>query len=197
MLSVNASLPPRTVAELIDHAKANRGKLSIAFDNTAGAAAFAAKLFNKRADVGLIEVPYRSSAQMNQDVAAGINQVMMSSIAAASAMVQAGKVRQLAVTSERRFPGLPDLPSLNETVPGLVMNGFFAVVAPAGVPAGAVAQLNKDIGEFLRKPEMQERLLALGLATDGGGTPESATQAIRQEQELWRTVGKELDVQPQ
>ena len=197
MLSVNASLPPRTVAELIDYAKANRGKLSIAFDNTAGAAAFAAKLFNKRADVGLIEVPYRSSAQMSQDVAAGINQVMMSSIAAASAMVQAGKVRQLAVTSERRFPGLPELPSLNETVPGLVMNGFFAVVAPAGVPAGAVARLNKDIGEFLRKPEMQERLLALGLATDGGGTPESTAQAIRQEQELWRTVGKELDVQPQ
>jgi hypothetical protein len=107
------------------YAKANRGKLSIAFDNTAGAAAFAAKLFNKQADLGLVEVPYRSAAQATQDVASGINQVMMSSIAAANAVVQAGKVRRLAVTSGKRFPGLPDLPSLHETVPGIVMDGFF------------------------------------------------------------------------
>ena len=112
MLSVNASLPVSTVAEFIAYAKANPGKLSIAFDNTAGAAAFAAKLFNRRADLGLIEVPYRSAAQMTQDVASGVNQVMISSIAAANAVVQAGKVRRLAVTSGKRFPGLPDLPSL-------------------------------------------------------------------------------------
>src|SRR4051794_5813867 len=92
MLSVNASLPVSTVAELIAHAKADPGKLSIAFDNTAGAAAFAAKLFNKRAGLDLVEVPYRSAAQMIQDVAGGINQVMMSSIAAANPVVQAGKV---------------------------------------------------------------------------------------------------------
>jgi tripartite-type tricarboxylate transporter receptor subunit TctC len=125
MLSVNATLPVSTVSELIAYAKSNRGKLSIAFDNTAGAAAFAAKLFNKRADLGLIEVPYRSAAQMAQDVASGVNQVMISSIAAANAVVQAGKVRRLAVTSGKRFPGLPDLPSLQETVSGTVIDGFF------------------------------------------------------------------------
>ena len=105
MLSVNADLPVSSVAELIAYAKANPGKLSIAFDNTAGAAAFGAKLFNKRAGLGLVEVPYRSSAQMAQDVASGLNQVMMSSIAAATAVVQSGRVRRLAVTSEKRFPG--------------------------------------------------------------------------------------------
>ena len=125
MLSVSAALPVSRVEELMAYAKANAGKLSIAFDNTAGAAAFAAKLFNKRADLGLIELPYRSAAQMTQDVASGVNQVMMSSIAAAEALFQAGKIRRLAVTSGRRFPGLPDLPSLQETVPGVVMDGFF------------------------------------------------------------------------
>ena len=134
MLSVNEALPVTTVAELIAYAKANPGKLSIAFDNTAGAAAFGAKLFNKRAGLDLVEVPYRSGAQMVQDVAGGINQVMMSSIAAANAVVQAGKVRRLAVTSDTRFPGLPDLPTLRETVPGVVMNGFFAIVAPQARP---------------------------------------------------------------
>jgi tripartite-type tricarboxylate transporter receptor subunit TctC len=85
MLSVNADLPVATVSELIAYAKSNPGKLSIAFDNTAGAAAFGAKLFNRRADLGLVEVPYRSAAQLTQDVASGVNQVMMSSIAAANA----------------------------------------------------------------------------------------------------------------
>jgi tripartite-type tricarboxylate transporter receptor subunit TctC len=153
MLSVNATLPVSTVSELIAYAKSNRGKLSIAFDNTAGAAAFAAKLFNKRADLGLIEVPYRSAAQMAQDVASGVNQVMISSIAAANAVVQAGKVRRLAVTSGKRFPGLPDLPSLQETVSGTVIDGFFAIVAPSGTPVEVVARLNREIGQCLKGPE--------------------------------------------
>jgi tripartite-type tricarboxylate transporter receptor subunit TctC len=197
MLSVNEALPVTTVAELIAYAKANPGKLSIAFDNTAGAAAFGAKLFNKRAGLDLIEVPYRSGAQMVQDVAGGINQVMMSSIAAANAVVQAGKVRRLAVTSDMRFPGLPDLPSLRETVPGVVMNGFFAIVAPVGTPTEIVARLNREIGLYLSGPEIRDRLLAFGLATAGGGTPESAAENIRKEQEQWRAFGKELNVEPQ
>ena len=197
MLSVSAALPVSRVEELMAYAKANAGKLSIAFDNTAGAAAFAAKLFNKRADLGLIEVPYRSAAQMTQDVASGVNQVMMSSIAAAEALFQAGKVRRLAVTSGRRFPGLPDLPSLQETVPGVVMDGFFAIVAPSGTPREIVERLNRVIGERLAGPDIQQRLLSFGVATQGAGTPESTAQFIRQSQDEWRAVGRELAVQPQ
>ncbi len=94
MLSVNAELPVRSLPEFIAYAKANHGKLSMAFDTTAGAAAFAAKLLNKRTDLGLIEVPYRTAAQMTQDIASGTTQVMMSSIAAARSVVDAGKVRR-------------------------------------------------------------------------------------------------------
>lgn len=197
MLSVNADLPVSSVGDLIAYAKANRGNLSIAFDNTAGAAAFGAKLFNKQADLGLIEVPYRSAAQVTQDVASGINQVMMSSIAAANAVVQAGKVRRLAVTSGRRFPGLPDLPSLHESVPGIVMDGFFAIVAPAGTPSEVIALLNRDISRYLSGPDVELRLLALGLSTDGGGTVEGTAQVIRKEQEQWRAFAKELNIEPQ
>jgi tripartite-type tricarboxylate transporter receptor subunit TctC len=197
MLSVNADLPVSSVGELIAYAKADRGKLSIAFDNTAGAAAFAARLLNKRADLGLIEVPYRSATQVTQDVAGGVNAVMMSSIAAANAVVQAGKVRRLAVTSGKRFPGLPDLPALHETVPGIVMDGFFAIVAPAGTPSEVIAQLNGAIDRYLNGPEVEARLLTLGLSTDGGGTPESTSQVIRKEQEQWRAFGRELNVEPQ
>jgi tripartite-type tricarboxylate transporter receptor subunit TctC len=197
MLSVTATLLVSNVDGLIAYAKANAGKLSIGFDNTAGAAAFAAKLLNKRAELGLIEVPYRSAAQMTQDVASGVNQVMMSSIAAADAVVQAGKVRRLAVTSGKRFPGLPDLPSLQETVPGVVMDGFFAIVAPARTPSEVVMRLNREVGQYLKGADVQERLLSFGLATEGAGTPESTAQFIRQAQDQWRALGRELDVAPQ
>jgi tripartite-type tricarboxylate transporter receptor subunit TctC len=197
MLSVNAELPVNTLPELVAYARVNRGKLSIAFDTTAGAAAFAAKLLNRRADLGLVEVPYRSAAQMTQDVASGVNQVMMSSVAAANAVVQAGKVRRIAITSGSRFPGLPELPSISESIPGIVMNGFFAVVAPDGTPPDIVRRLNREIGEYLKGPEVQPRLLSFGLATEGAGTPESTGALIRQEQEQWRALAKELEIQPQ
>ena len=197
MLSVNSELPIRSVPEFLAYSAAARGKITIAFDTTAGAAPFAAKLLNRRADLGLIEVPYRSSAQMVQDVASGVNQAMMSSIAAASPVVQAGKVRRLAVTSAQRFPGLPDLPALVETVPGVVMNGWFAMVAPTGTPAQVVARLNTEIGNYLKSSEIQQKLLGFGLATEGAGTPESTHQFIRREQELWRVVARELGVEPQ
>jgi tripartite-type tricarboxylate transporter receptor subunit TctC len=103
MLTVNADLPVKSLAEFIAYAKANRGKLSLAYDTTAGASAFAARLLNKRADLGLAEVPYRSAAQMGQDIAAGVTQAMMSSIAAASPFIQAGKIRRIAITSATRF----------------------------------------------------------------------------------------------
>jgi tripartite-type tricarboxylate transporter receptor subunit TctC len=197
MLSVNADVPVATLAEFITYAKANRGKLSVAFDTTAGSAAFAAKLINRRAELGLVEVPYRSAAQMTQDVASGVNQVMVSSVAAANAMVQAGKIRRIAITSASRFPGLPDLPSVSEAVPDVDVNGWFAVVAPAATAPDVIAKLNREIGETLKRPDMGDRLLSLGLATEGAGTPDGAGRFIRQEQERWRALGNELGVEPQ
>jgi tripartite-type tricarboxylate transporter receptor subunit TctC len=197
MLSVNVEVPVRSIPDFFAYAKANRGKLSIAFDNTAGAAAFAAKLLNRRADLGLVEVPYRATAQMAQDAASGVVQVLMSSIAAARAMVDAGKLRRLGITSASRFPTLPDLPAVSEFAPGVVMNGWFAVVAPAGTPFGVVARLNREIGHYLKGPDLQQRLYDFGLATEGAGTPESTAQFIRADQTQWRALAKDLEIQPQ
>jgi tripartite-type tricarboxylate transporter receptor subunit TctC len=197
MLSVNAELPVTSVRGFFDYARARRGKLSIGFDNTAGAAAFAAKLLNRRADLDLVEVPYRSAAQMTQDAAGGTVQVLMSSIAAAGPMVEAGKLRRLAVTSPARFPALPDLPAVSEFVPGVVVNGWFAVVAPRATPSDAVALLNREIARYLKSADIQQRLYAFGLATDGAGTPESTAQFIRADQEQWRTLATELDIRAQ
>ena len=134
---------------------------------------------------------------MTQDVASGVTQGMVSSIAAANAVVQAGKVRRIAITSAKRFPGLPDLPSLSETLPGVVMNGWFAVVAPVGLPADIVARLNREIGEYLKGADINQRLLSFGLATEGAGTPDGSGQFIRHEHERWRALAKELAIEPQ
>ena len=197
MLSVNAEVPAQIIQEFLSYARANRGKLSMGFDNTAGAAAFAAKLFNRRADLGLVEVPYRAGPQAAQDAASGVTQVLMSSIAAANALVQAGKLRRLAVTSTSRFPSLPDLPSMKEHVPGVVMNGWFAVVAPATTPVVVIERVNRQIELFLKGDEIKQRLLSFGLATEGAGTPETTAKYIRDEQNAWRALAKELDIQPQ
>jgi tripartite-type tricarboxylate transporter receptor subunit TctC len=134
---------------------------------------------------------------MTQDVASGINQVMISSIAAARSVVDADKVRPIAITSKTRFRGLPDLPAVSETLPGIAIDGFFGIVAPAGTPADIVARLNREIAEYLKGPEIQQRLISFGLATEGAGTPESTAQFIREEQGRWRALAQELGVEPQ
>jgi len=196
-LSVNAELPVKTVAEFVAYAKANHGKLSYAVDVTAGAAPVAARLLNKRADLGMVEVPYRSAAQMVQDVASGTVPVLMSSMVAANGMVQAGKLRRLALTSSLRFPPLPDLPVLNETVPGVTVDGWFVLVAPAGVPADIAQKMNGAVAEFLKGPGIDKRLADFGLATSGAGTPKSTGEFIASEQAKWRALAQELDLQPQ
>lgn len=197
MLSVNAETPFKTTAELIAYAKANPGKLSYAVDVTAGAAPFSARLFNKRAGLSMVEVPYRSAAQMVSDVASGTVPVLVSSMAAANAMVQAGKIRQLALTSTNRFPPQPNLPTINETVPGIAIDGWFVLMAPAGTPADIVARMNKEIGEWLKGADIAQRLAGFGLATSGAGTPQSTGAFIAGEQQKWRDLAKELDIQPQ
>jgi tripartite-type tricarboxylate transporter receptor subunit TctC len=197
MLSINAELPAKAVPEFFDYARAHRGKLSIGFDNTAGAAAFAAKLLNRRANLDLVEVPYRTAAQMIQDAAGGSVQVLMSSIAATGAMVEAGKLRPLAVTSFSRFPALPDLPAISEFAPGVAVNGWFAVVAPRATPFDAVARLNREMAAYLNTTDIQHRLYAFGLATEGAGTPQSAAQFIHADQERWRALARELDIRSQ
>jgi tripartite-type tricarboxylate transporter receptor subunit TctC len=197
ILSVNAEVPVKSLPELIAYAKANPGKLSYAVDVTAGAAPIIARLFNKRAELGLVEVPYRSASQMVQDVASGVVPVLMSSMAASNGMVQAGKIRRLAISSSQRFPPLPELPAINETVPGVTMDGWFVLVGPAGLPADIVQRMNREVGEFLKGDAIKERLAGFGLATSGAGTPQSTGEFIAREQKKWRALAQELNIEPQ
>lgn len=197
VVSVNPQLPVKSLPELILYAKANPGKLSYGVDASSGYGVVVGRLLNKRGALGMVEVPYRATAQMLQETAAGTTQLMISSFGAVVGFASSGKVRRIAISSGQRFPGADDLPTIGETLPGFELDGWLLVVAPAGTPAEIVARLNHEIGHFLENPEIQQRLLALGLATAGIETPETTAQFIRQQQTQWRALAHELDLQPE
>jgi tripartite-type tricarboxylate transporter receptor subunit TctC len=194
---VTPGLPVKSLPELIAYGKANPGKLSYAVDATSGFGMVAGKLLNKRSNLGMVEVPYRATAQMLQDLAVGTVSVAISTVAPTEGFAKAGKLRRIAITSEKRFPGLDDLPAVGETLPQFVIDGWFAVVAPAGTPPEIVRRLNQEIDPFLKRDDIRQRLRSFGLATTGAGTPESTAAFIRGEQERWRGLARELDLQPQ
>ena len=198
MLSVNAELPVKSVPEFLAYAKANPGKLSYAIDVTVTAAQVSARLFNKRGGLDMVEVPYRSAAQLATDVASGRIQVTVSSLAASGAMIQAGKIRPLGWFGSKRFSYLPDIPTVAETVPGVIVDAWFIIVAPTGTPADVVKRMNHEINEYLKgAPDIGARFAKVGLGVSGTGTPESIAQFIRSEQNKWRALAVELKIEPQ
>ena len=197
LVSVNAETPYRSVADIIAAAKAKPGEISYALDATVGAGVIAMRMLAKRAGVDMAQVPYRSPAQMAPDVATGRVPVMVSSIVVANPFMETKQLRPIAVTSASRFPGMPSTPTLAETVPDVVIDGWFVVVAPKGVPEPIIRRVNAAVGEFLKGDDIRKRLIAIGLATDGAGTPESTGEFITKQQARWREIAKEINLEAQ
>jgi tripartite-type tricarboxylate transporter receptor subunit TctC len=197
VVTVNLDLPVKTVPELIAYGKANPGKLSYAVDATSGFGVATGRLLNKRGQIGMVEIPYRSSPQMAQDTMAGTTQLMFGSMPPVAGAVKAGKLRWIAVSSEQRFPGLDDLPTIGETIPGFRIDGWFVVVAPAGTPSPILQRLNREIDAVFKPPEVRQRALGFGLGVSDAGTPESTWSFIRSEQERWRNLVQELGMEAQ
>jgi tripartite-type tricarboxylate transporter receptor subunit TctC len=197
VISVNPEQPFKTLGELIAYAKANPGKLSYGVDASSGYQVVIGQLLTARAGINLVQVPYRSTAQVIQDTSSGTIQLMISSVTPVEGFVRSGKLHRIAITSAQRFPGLDDLPTVAETLPGFRIDGWLAVVAPAGTPALVVTRLNKEIDAFIKEPETQKRLTAMGFMTKSAGTPESVGAFIRSEIASWRALAKELNIKPQ
>jgi len=197
IVSVNPDLPVKNLPELIALAKSEPGKYSYAVDMSSGYQVAFGQLLRKRAAIDIIQVPYKSAPMMLQDTAAGVTPLVLASLGAVTGLAKGGKLRMLAIASERRFPAQPDLPTVSETIPGFRVDGWFVLVAPTGVPAVIVQTMNEAVNQFLKDPEISTRLQGMGLATSGAGTPESTGNFIRAELARWRDIAKELDIQPQ
>ncbi len=196
-VSVNPDIPIKAIPDLIAYSKANPGKLSYGVDTSSGYAVVIGQLLGKRGGVDWVQVPYKSTPQMLQDTAAGTTQLMISSIGAVQGMVAGGKLRMVAISSDRRFPGLEHVSTIAETLPDFRIEGWFAVMAPIGTPQPIVDRMNKEIDAFLKTADLPPKLKNLGLATNGAGTPQSTAEFIQAEQDRWKKLVVELDIQPQ
>lgn len=163
VMVVNPAVPAKSAAELIALAKAKPGSVNYASIGNASPPHLAGELFGQLAGVQLTHVPYKGSAPAQTDLIGGQVQVMFDTAVSAMPHAKAGRTRALAVTTLKRSPLLPELPSLDETgLKGYDLYGWGGMVAPAGVPADIAAKLNAEIVKALKSPDVAEKLMGLG-----------------------------------
>ena len=188
VLVVHPSLRAATVKELIALAKARPGEINFASSGHGTPAHLAGELFNSMAGVKMVHVPYKGAAPALADLLGGQVQLMFSTMPPALPHVKDGKLRALAVTSAKRSPAAPDIPTLDEiALPGFEANTWHGVVVPAGTPATIVARLNREIVAILHLPDVVERFSSQG-AEALGSTPEEFAAYIKSETLKWAKV---------
>ena len=188
LLTVNPSIPVKSVKELIALAKAKPGQLTFGSSGNGTAVHLAGELLKTQAGIDLVHVPYKGSAQATSDLLSGHISMIFSAAPGAMPYVKAGRLRVLAVTSVRRMPALPDIPTMIEAgVPNYEAESWFGVFAPAGTPNGVIAKLNAAIVEILQTPEMKQRLSDQG-AEPVGNTSAQFAVYVKEEMAKWAKV---------
>jgi tripartite-type tricarboxylate transporter receptor subunit TctC len=181
VLVVNPSLPVNSVKDLIAYAKANPGKLAFGSGSNGSAGHLAGELFKVETGTDIIHVPYKGAAPAMQALLAGDVQFMFDNLASATPQVKAGKLRALAVTTARRSPLAPDLPTMAEAgLPGFDITTWYGLMAPAGTPSAIVAKWNAEVTKILNAPDVKERLAAQG-AEAAPMTPDQFAAFIKSE----------------
>ncbi len=195
LLVVNPSLPVKNVKELIALAKANPGKLN--FASGGPSQHLAGELFASMAGVKMTHVPYKGTGPALTDHIAGQTDLYFSSTAAALPHVRSGRLRALAVTTTKRLPAEPDIPTIAESgVPGYEVVLWLGLIGPKGLPRPIVDQINNEVTKTLKLTETAEKLQSDG-QSPAGGTPEQFLATIKKEIEVWREVARKAGVQPE
>ena len=196
VLIVHPSIPARTVAELIAYAKANPGKISMASFGAGSSSHVAGELFKTMAGVNLVHVPYRGSAPALTDMLSGQVQVMFDVMTTALPHIRSGALRAIAVAGKNRFPGLPDVPTIAETVQGYEANSWAGLGAPRGTPPEIIDRLNREINAGLKNPAIVEQLAKVS-TTPLIFTPAEFGAYMASEVEKWGQVVKIAGVRPE
>jgi tripartite-type tricarboxylate transporter receptor subunit TctC len=194
VLAINPDVPAKTLKELIAHARANPGKISVATEGSKTFSGLMADMFAKTAGLNLVTVPYSGVTAAIQDTIAGRTQLTVLSSAALSPYRK--RLRPVAVTSAKRVTGLQEVPTLGEMFPGFHYVGWHAIVAPRNTPSTIIQRFNKDLDSVLRDPEVAKRFVELGLIVDGAGTPAQLGDFLNAEHARWARLAKDVGVVP-
>ena len=194
VVAVHPSVPATTLKELIDLARRQPDKLSYASAGSGSITHLASELFLDMARIKIVHIPYKGTGPALNDTIAGSTQLIFGSVSTTLQFIKSGRLRGLAVTTPKRIPALPDLPTVAEAgVPGYEVVLWHGLVAPKGVPRPIVDRLNREANEVLKAKEMEDLLATDGVAP-AGGTPEQFRAVIKADIERWRGVVKQANI---
>ena len=194
ILVVNPQVPAKTVSELVALARAKPGSFTFASSGAGSSTHLSAELFKSMAGVDILHVPYKGSSQAITDLMGGQVTMLFDNAPSSIPFVEQGKLRALAVTSTKRLPNLPDVPTLDEAgVKGYESLSWSGIMAPAGTPKRVIDKLNAAIEKILRDPDVKQRFASLGVEPVGG-PPEAFSRHIRAESEKWARVVKTANI---
>ena len=162
VLVVNPSLPVQSVTDLIALAKSKPGEIYMASAGNGSLDHLLGEMFKKEAGVNLVHVPYKGAAAANTDLVAGQVSVTFTSWPSVMSFVKAGKLRLIAVASEKRSPLIPDVPTISESVPGVSAVSWYGLLTPKGTPSDVVTKLRSDVSKVLADPEFASTLIGQG-----------------------------------
>ncbi len=183
VVSVHPSVPAKSLADLVEHARRNPGKLN--FASAGSSTHLATELFKARAKIDIVHVPYKGNAPATADLISGQIQMMLDNIQAVLPHIRGGRVRGLAVTSPARAVQAPEIPTVAESgYPGYQAASWFGLVAPAGTPQVIVEKLNREVNAILSRPDVKSRMAAIG-AEAGSGSAQDFRRFIEQETDKW------------
>jgi tripartite-type tricarboxylate transporter receptor subunit TctC len=197
LCSVTNTLPVKSVAELIAYAKSKPGELFYGTPGLGSTAHVSTELFKLMTGVDMTHVPYKGSAPALTDLIAGRVQLMIDNLPAAQPFAESGSIRPLAVSSAKRWPLLPDLPTIAEAgVPGFEAASWFTIGAPAKTSKEIIERLNTSVDKFLKTDDGVTRLRKLG-AEPAGGPPDDMQRYVLAEAEKWGKVAKFAGIKPE
>ena len=194
VLVVHPSVSARSMQEFIAYARAKPGHVTYGSSGAGAPQRLVAEMFKLRTGIDMLHVPYKGSSQVITDLIGGQVLAAFESVPAALPHVRAAKLQPLAVTTARRVPMLPDVPTMEETaLSNFEISSTFGILAPAGTPEPIIERLNGELAKVVQLPDVKERLLQQGaLATFT--TPEQAAQRIRSEIAMWAKVIHEANI---
>jgi tripartite-type tricarboxylate transporter receptor subunit TctC len=193
VLAANPSLPAKTVKELIALARARPGELTYANAGVGSPEHFAGEMFKMMTRTNLLPVPYKGGGPIAIDLVAGHVMTSFSTMPPIIPHVRSGRVRAVAVTTEKRAAVLPDVPTIGETVPGYAMSTWYGAVVPAKTPRDIVVKLNQELLKALALPDVKERLATLG-ADIVGTSPEQTAAIFKADLAKYAKVAKEAGI---
>ena len=197
VLVVHPALPVRNVRELIALARAHPGQLNFASSGTGGLIHLTGELFKQMAKIDIVHVPYKGTALFLPDLLNGQIAMSLDTLPPHLPFIKTGKLRALAVTTVKRSPVLPDLPTVAEAaLPGFESVAIYALLAPAGTSKDIVTSLNRETNVVLQMGDVKDKLSAQGIEPLGG-TPEAVSAIIRNEVAKWARVIKEGGITPE